>query len=325
MQKQLLAGAAALAITAAFGGSAALAADMPINKAPVVTKAPPLMDWSGFYTGAHIGWARQRSNGRWIDSSAPSDLLLFKTKSSGILGGIHIGQNSQQGTLVFSWEGDVSAANLKDTVAGFDFFNPDREIETKLSLLASLRARLGMLLYPQTLFFVDGGIGYLRGKITASDPDVGSSGSAKFSTVAPVIGIGVDYRQSQEWSWRVEGLWFFVDKTKHIVISPGQEVDAKIKDVLVARVAVTRHFSDTRLKRDIELLTRRADGVGIYRYRYLWSDQVYVGVMAQEVAAIYPDAVELGSDGYFRVDYAHLGTRLMTWEEWKDAELPLAA
>ena len=49
--------------------------------------------------------------------------------------------------------------------------------------------------------------------------------------------------------------------------------------------------SDTRLKRDVVLLTRLDNGLGLYRYRYLWSDTVYVGVIAQEVALIHPDAV----------------------------------
>ena len=58
------------------------------------------------------------------------------------------------------------------------------------------------------------------------------------------------------------------------------------------------------------------NGIGLYRYRYLWSDTVYVGVMAQEVAGIVPDAVLLAADGYYRVDYARLGLRLLTWEQW---------
>ena len=74
--------------------------------------------------------------------------------------------------------------------------------------------------------------------------------------------------------------------------------------------------SDIRLKRDIELLARLDSGIGLYRYRYLWSDTVYVGVMAQEVAEIVPDAVRLASDGYFRVDYGRLGLRLLTWDRW---------
>jgi outer membrane immunogenic protein len=75
--------------------------------------------------------------------------------------------------------------------------------------------------------------------------------------------------------------------------------------------------SDARLKRDITLVGRRDDGLGLYSYRYLWSDTVYVGVMAQEVALIHPDAVVRGGlDDYLRVDYSRLGLQLMTLPEW---------
>jgi len=74
--------------------------------------------------------------------------------------------------------------------------------------------------------------------------------------------------------------------------------------------------SDRRLKRDVKLLRRLANGIGLYRYRYVWSDTVYVGVMAQEVATIVPDAVVQGADGYLRVDYGRLGISLMTWGQW---------
>ena len=74
--------------------------------------------------------------------------------------------------------------------------------------------------------------------------------------------------------------------------------------------------SDIRLKRDIVQVSRLDSGLGLYRYRYKWSDQVYVGVMAQEVALIRPDAVIRGADGYLRVDYSRLGLHLMTWDEW---------
>jgi opacity protein-like surface antigen len=76
-------------------------------------------------------------------------------------------------------------------------------------------------------------------------------------------------------------------------------------------------FSDVRLKRDITLLGRLNDGLGFYSYRYLWSDTVYVGVMAQEVALRMPSAVVKGDDGYLRVDYAKLGLRMRTLEEWQ--------
>jgi len=75
--------------------------------------------------------------------------------------------------------------------------------------------------------------------------------------------------------------------------------------------------SDIKLKRDITLLGRLDDGLGLYSYRYLWSDTVYVGVMAQEVAVTMPSAVVLGDDGYLRVDYSKLGLQIRTLADWQ--------
>jgi RHS repeat-associated protein len=80
-------------------------------------------------------------------------------------------------------------------------------------------------------------------------------------------------------------------------------------------------LSDRRLKRDIVLLKRLDSGVGLYRFRYLWSDQVYVGVIAQEAAKKFPEAVTRGRDGYLRVNYSRLGLKMMTWEEWQRSAL----
>jgi endosialidase-like protein len=74
--------------------------------------------------------------------------------------------------------------------------------------------------------------------------------------------------------------------------------------------------SDVRLKEDITPLMRLDNGIGLYRYRYKWDRQLFVGVMAQEVADIVPTAVLRGQDGYLRVDYGQLGLSLMTWDEW---------
>jgi outer membrane immunogenic protein len=70
--------------------------------------------------------------------------------------------------------------------------------------------------------------------------------------------------------------------------------------------------SDVRLKRDVTLVGRRDDGIGIYRYKYLWSDTVYVGVLAQEVALAHPEAVVRDPlNGYLGVDYGRLGLHLV--------------
>jgi len=77
------------------------------------------------------------------------------------------------------------------------------------------------------------------------------------------------------------------------------------------------HRSDIRLKEDIVPLGRLDNGIGVYRFRYRGGDHTtYVGVMAQDVQTIVPDAVSRGRDGYLLVDYDRLHLRFLTWEEW---------
>jgi Chaperone of endosialidase len=74
--------------------------------------------------------------------------------------------------------------------------------------------------------------------------------------------------------------------------------------------------SDIQLKHDVVRVGTGADGIALYRFQYNWSDQVYVGVIAQEVQAARPDAVVRGADGYLRVDYGRIGVSFQTWEQW---------
>ena len=84
----------------------------------------------------------------------------------------------------------------------------------------------------------------------------------------------------------------------------------------VARRAVVRRRSDMMLKHDISLLGHLDNGLGFYRFSYLGSDKVYVGVMAQEVQAVVPEAVVRGRDGYLRVFYDQLGLELQSYDRW---------
>jgi hypothetical protein len=74
--------------------------------------------------------------------------------------------------------------------------------------------------------------------------------------------------------------------------------------------------SDIALKQDIVQLGYLANGLGYYRFSYLGSTKAYVGVMAQEVQRVMPQAVTRGSDGYLRVYYDKLGLKLRTYSDW---------
>ena len=62
-------------------------------------------------------------------------------------------------------------------------------------------------------------------------------------------------------------------------------------------------FSDRRLKRNITKIGTRPDGLGVYEFEYIWGGGRQIGLMAQEVQGVYPDAVgEVG--GYLTVNYS---------------------
>jgi hypothetical protein len=74
--------------------------------------------------------------------------------------------------------------------------------------------------------------------------------------------------------------------------------------------------SDIALKHDVVLLGHLANGLGYYRFSYLGSQKAYVGVIAQEVESVMPEAVTRGRDGYLRVYYDKLGVKFRTYSDW---------
>jgi hypothetical protein len=85
--------------------------------------------------------------------------------------------------------------------------------------------------------------------------------------------------------------------------------------------------SDIELKEDVTLLGHLANGIGFYRFVYKGNDTAYVGVMAQDVQRVRPDAVTRGHDGYLRVFYDKLGLKFQTYSQWlaSGAQVPAPA
>jgi hypothetical protein len=84
--------------------------------------------------------------------------------------------------------------------------------------------------------------------------------------------------------------------------------------------------SDFRLKHDITLLGYMPNGLGFYRFVYNGGSKAYVGVIAQEVRGVMPEAVFRGRDGYLRVDYDKIGVKFQTFDQWSTsgAQIPAA-
>jgi Chaperone of endosialidase len=80
-------------------------------------------------------------------------------------------------------------------------------------------------------------------------------------------------------------------------------------------------ISDRRLKTHVQRAGGTTEGLNLYSFRYIGEDHEFHGVMAQEVLADERNrgAVEVGADGYYRVDYARLGLAGLATDEMRAA------
>jgi outer membrane immunogenic protein len=174
----------------------ALIATGPVRAADMAVGAPapayvPVNDWTGFYLGGHAGygWGRDSFNelllGNFAGASGFSTsgipgAPLNGINSKGAIGGGHFGYIQQWGNWVGGLEIDISGTDIKGSTTGSDA----RTISTalvsavpiistttstnaatrtdKFEMLASARARLGFLAWPNTLFYGTGGLAWTR-------------------------------------------------------------------------------------------------------------------------------------------------------------------
>ena len=62
-------------------------------------------------------------------------------------------------------------------------------------------------------------------------------------------------------------------------------------------------WSDMRLKTDIKRVGTLDNGLGVYSYRLKGENHYQIGVMAQEVAEVHPEAIVHDPSGFMKVDY----------------------
>ena len=62
-------------------------------------------------------------------------------------------------------------------------------------------------------------------------------------------------------------------------------------------------WSDRRLKRDIVQIGALTSGLPVYEFRYIGEEDRHIGVMAQDVIKVLPEAVHTDPAGFMMVDY----------------------
>lgn len=70
--------------------------------------------------------------------------------------------------------------------------------------------------------------------------------------------------------------------------------------------SIASAFSDIRLKENIEEIGTLPNKIKVYKYNYIWETAPQIGVMAQQVQGIMPNAVKCHTSGYHMVDYSQI-------------------
>jgi outer membrane immunogenic protein len=217
----------ALLTTAAFVvlGSTAMAADLPMTKAPMVP-APVVSDWTGFYFGGHggFGWSDTSVEDPFTLTGVTFTPLFSAPKGSGWVAGGHFGYNWQYyGAVVAGLEADIDAADISDsqTVSGG---GASATLVSKVDMLATARARLGYLVTPWLLLYGTGGAawGHAEVNMNASGFGITAGQSTNLNEFGWVGGLGVEGKVWDHWLWRVEYLHY--DFAKTAVTFPIQNV-----------------------------------------------------------------------------------------------------
>jgi outer membrane immunogenic protein len=252
MKKIILIGAAFAALLAnSLPASPAIAADLPIE-APVYVERPAavgLLNWTGFYIGANLGYARSPGSTHIMLASVP--LFSLSENMSGVIGGIQAGANWQTGNAVFGIEADVqgTSQSVSSSLTVVDITgavnaagaNVTAASSDKITSFGSVRGRLGIA-SGRALFYATGGWAYWT---WSSNLTVTGLGTASFSNFqgGGTIGGGVEVAVASDWTIRAEYLYLqstTISNTPFIA-RPDVIVNTRIRDN-VFRVGVNYMF-----------------------------------------------------------------------------------
>jgi outer membrane immunogenic protein len=184
--KKLAIGAVAVV---ALIGTPVLAADLnkPVYKAPPPAPPAPVYTWTGWYVGLNAGWigSDDNVNTNAVVTSFSSDPTTATTlaaaatnqltdRASGFLGGGQVGYNYQfASNLLAGFEADIQGSSLRgtsntsnsvltnlDVVPNGGNWNTTTAVSSHLNYLGTVRARVGVIVWPTLLMYGTGGFAY---------------------------------------------------------------------------------------------------------------------------------------------------------------------
>ena len=248
--KKLIIGSAVL--VACLAGPA-LSADLPVE-APVYVERPPaigLLNWTGFYFGANLGYARSPGSMDFYVGGLP--VLSLSDTMGGVIGGVGAGANWQTGNAVFGIEGDIqgtsqsvsSSLTAVDVIGAIATNAPGTVVTAvsndKITSFGTLRGRLGIA-SGRALYYVTGGGAFWTWSSALTVTGLGNASLSNFQG-GGAIGGGVEFAINPDWTVKAEYLYLQSTTISNapFVARPDVLVNTRIRDN-VFRVGINYMF-----------------------------------------------------------------------------------
>lgn len=250
MRSRVLAGAAAFAFGALGVAGAAHAADL---STPVVVPPPrPNSSWSGAFLGLQGGWGTGTSNAEFANGATGALDLNASGAFVGLIGGVNWQFNNN---FVVGLEGDISAARLIQDGTGSAFPNRSH-VDLTVDQMANLRARLGWLSNPDTLWYVSAGAAWAHTSRLQVHSTFGGSGpggllaSQFVSAWQPgwTVGVGVEQALGDNWTGRFEVNYAKYNNVNFpLSYTPGGQGTNADLALTTIKFAVVKHFGGAQI------------------------------------------------------------------------------
>lgn len=208
--------------------------------------AYPIYSWTGFYIGAHVGYADADFSGLYdAGASIFASLDYDDLAVEGLAYGGQIGYDYEIGAFVVGAEIDASYFDKDDTVSAA--VSEVQSATAEVNAFGSARLKAGLAL-DQFMPFVTAGVGLVDYEFEINDV-TGNPGAQSFeeTAVAAVIGGGLEYKVTQNIGLRIEGLYYIVDDQMQIdpALLPDSDpgdVDPEMEDLFTIRGALNYRF-----------------------------------------------------------------------------------
>jgi outer membrane immunogenic protein len=189
-------------------GGSALAADLPARGPAYNPPPPPAYSWTGFYIAAGGGNGMWTADTTTIDAVTGRCVLCIEQRQGG---------RGWFGTVGAGFDFQVSERIVLGVLADYDFGSLKGTIQDQSPFFAgeikqtsawAVGARLGWLVTPNLLSFVNGG--YTQARFSDArmvDTFTGTAfgfSTPAFTTSGYFLGGGVEYEVLRGWSWKNE-------------------------------------------------------------------------------------------------------------------------